>query len=128
MNSLSEKDLEDAAEYDSAMKIHVDHCFGESLRHKAADQEACVAAAKVLDDRPTTVITDAHDTYIKLLAYAGPPPHDNMHRGVTVFSRYVPWVRYVAVGIRTLFPGIEQKQVYEKTVMFADWCRQQRRK
>lgn len=76
----------------------------------------------------STVIIDAHDTYLKLLAYAGPPPREQLSRGITRFSAYIPWVRQVSLGLRTMFPEIKQKEVYERTTQFADWCRQRREK
>ena len=111
MSVLSQEDIREAHEFDVAMKVHVDQCFDYS-------------------QAPSTqsVITDAHDTYVKLLAYAGPPPHDNVTRGVTKVGQYTTWVRYVATGVRTLFPMRDQKGVYNTVLAFADWCRQQRRK
>jgi len=73
-------------------------------------QHEIVAVAKVLDERPKSVITDPHDTYVKLLAYAGPPPRENLSRGVTVFSAYIPWVRQVSLGLRTLLPDRRVRQ------------------
>ena len=129
MSSLTNQDFEDDLVHDTSLKIVVDDSIERSLSEKTLMHESIVAAAKVLDhSNRAAVIIDAHDTYVKLLAYAGPPPHDKHSGGVTAFSKYIKWVRQVAVGVRTLFPGLAQKEVYEKTKLYADWCRQQRRK
>jgi len=80
---------------------------------------------EILDAVPSVIIP-AHEDFYKLLAYAGPPPRERMTRGVNKFSKYVPWVRVVAKGLRTMYPDMKESDVYSFTIQFTDWCRQQR--
>ena len=79
MNSLTNKDLEDACEYDVSSKMHIDDCTDESLRLKEAvlrnELDSYATTAKILRNpvaSGTVIIDDAFDTHVKLLAYAGP--------------------------------------------------------
>lgn len=79
-------------------------------------------------DAVPSVIIPAHMDFYKLLAYAGPPPRERMTRGVTKFSKFVPYVRLVAQGLRTMHPDMKEQDVFTFTIQFTDWCRQQRMK
>ncbi len=79
-------------------------------------------------DAVPSVIIPAHEDFYKLLAYAGPPPRERMTRGVTKFSSYVPWIRKVSLGLRTMYPDMQETDIYSFTIQFTDWCRQQRTK
>jgi hypothetical protein len=97
--------------------------MNEDLNDKVtADQ---IADDEFLNAMPSVIIP-AHEDFYKLLAYAGPPPKERMTRGVTKFSKYVPYVRLVAKGLRTMYPDMKESDVYSFTIQFTDWCRQQR--
>ena len=78
-------------------------------------------------DAVPSVIIPPHEDFYKLLAYAGPPPRERMTRGVTKFGAFVPYVRKVSLGLRTMYPDMKESDVYSFTIQFTDWCRQQRK-
>lgn len=84
-----------------------------------------IATDNFIDAVPSVIIP-AHEDFYKLLAYAGPPPQERMTRGVTKFSKFIPYVRLVAQGLRTMYPHMKESDVFTFTIQFTDWCRQQR--
>lgn len=80
---------------------------------------------EILEAVPSVIIPE-HEDFFKLLAYAGPPPRCRMARGVNKFSKFIPYVRLVAEGLRTMYPDMKESDIFTFTIQFTDWCRQQR--
>lgn len=99
---------------------------------KAMNQQLdeCILAERIQDDEiidaVPSVIIPSHEDFYKLLAYAGPPPRERMARGVTKFSKFIPYVRQIAEGLRTMHPDMKESDIFTFTIQFTDWCRQQR--
>lgn len=68
-----------------------------------------------------------HESYYKLLLYAGYPPREQLSMGIHKNSPYILWVMVTARGLRTLHPELPNENIYDEIVKFADWCRIQQK-